>query len=148
MKTLTALLMSAAMAGTLALPAFARMEGYGPQRFTRVGRGGRRGREGWGRRGVVIDRRRGPGWGGGPAWGAALAGGLIGAAAGLALGNTVAPPVVYGPPAMGTVVPALPYGCVEQPTYYGGGVMYNCGGIYYQPFYQGTSLMFEVVPAP
>ena len=139
MKTLAIFYLSAAMMATLAAPAFAKMESYGPRRYTAVGRPG--GHEEHGRPGVVIDRRRGPGWG------AAVAGGLIGAAAGLAIGSAVAPPVVYGPPVSGTVVPALPVGCVTVPSY-NGAVLYNCGGIYYQPFYEGTSLMFQVVPAP
>lgn len=128
------------MAVCLALPAMARVEDYGPRRFTQVGRG-------HGGHGVVIDRRGGPGWAG------VLAGGLIGAAAGLALGGALQPgyvapaPVYVGPPAIGTVVPALPPGCVDVPNYYNGAV-YNCGNIYYQPFYEGPSLMYEVVPAP
>lgn len=142
-KNLAAML----IATVLATPAFARVERYGPQRYTQVGRHERRadehrrGEEEREERGVVIDRRRGPGWGG------IAAAGLLGAAAGFALGNAVAPPVVIAPPVVGTVVPALPGECVTVPTY-NGGVLYNCGNIYYQPFYQGTSLMFEVVPAP
>lgn len=122
----------------LATPAAARVEDYGARRYTRVGNhpANRGGHE------VVIDRRRGPGWAG------AIAGGILGAAAGLALGSALAPaPVVIAPPAMGTVVPVLPGDCVAMPAY-NGGVLYNCGNVYYQPFYEGTSLMYEVVPVP
>jgi len=124
-----------ALAAGLAYPALGRVEDYGPRRYTRVG--GRDEHHG----GVVIDRRRGPGWAG------AIAGGILGAAAGLALGATAAPPVVIAAPAVGTVVPVLPGDCVTEPAY-NGGVLYDCGNIYYQPFYEGTSLMFEVVPTP
>jgi len=133
MKTkLIAIVLSAA----LALPLLARVEGYGPRRFTQVGHA--RGPHG----AVVINRRVGPGWGG------ALAAGILGAAAGFAIGNAVAPPpVVVAAPMVGTMVPVLPGACVTVPSY-NGSVVYNCGGIYYQPVYQGASLMYEVIPAP
>jgi len=123
----------------LACPALARVPDYGPQRYTRVGNHEFHGdRE----HHVVIDRRRGPGWAG------VIAGGILGAAAGLALGGAIAPaPVVVAPPVVGTVVPVLPGACVTVPAY-NGGVVYNCGNIYYQPIYEGTSLMYEVVPVP
>jgi hypothetical protein len=147
MKTL-AVWIGAVMIAGLAPPAFGRVEDYGPRRYTQVGRQeehhgarGERGRERGYERGPVIDRRRGPGWGG------AAAAGILGFAAGLALGGESAPPVVVGPPPIGTVVPAIPAGCVSMPAYRGG-VVFDCGGIYYQPFYDGMSLMYEVVPAP
>jgi hypothetical protein len=124
---ISALLLSIALLVPLA---FARVEDYGPRRYTQVGRHERGGPE------VVIDRRHGPGWGG------VIASGLIGAAAGYALGAAAAPPPVV----VGTVVPYLPAGCVTVPSY--GGYVYNCGGFYYQPFYQGTSLMYQIVPTP
>ncbi|HTX38686.1 MAG TPA: hypothetical protein VME43_26855 [Bryobacteraceae bacterium] len=141
MKTIvksTAVMVAVALAAGLACPVWARVEAYGPQRYTRVG-----GHEAYhGGHAVVIDRRRGPGWAG------VIAGGILGAAAGLALGSQLAPaPVVVAPPVMGTVVPVLPGACATVPAY-NGGVLYDCGNIYYQPFYEGTSLMFEVVPAP
>lgn len=122
----------------LAVPLLARVEGYGPRRFTQVGRA--HGPHG----AVVINRRVGPGWGG------ALAAGVLGAAAGLAIGNAIAPappPVVVAAPVVGTVVPVLPGDCVTVPSY-NGVMIYNCGNIYYQPIYEGTSLMYQVVPAP
>jgi hypothetical protein len=126
----------ASLIAGLALPGFARVDEYGPRRVTQVGR------HDWhGGREVVIDRRRGPGWG------SVAAAGLIGAAAGLVAGAAIGPPVVAEPPVVGTVVPVLPGGCVTVPSY-GGGVVYNCGNIFYQPFYEGASLMYQIVPAP
>ncbi len=132
---------AAATLAALAPPLSARVESYGPRRYTQVGHAAPPHEAG--RRNVVVDRNHGPGWGG------AAAAGLFGLAAGLALGATAAPPPAYyyAPPAMGTVVPALPAGCATVPTY-NGAVEYNCGGIFYQPFYEGMSLMYQVVPAP
>lgn len=139
-------LIGTAMAVCLALPAMARVEGYGPRRYAQVGGHGWHGRPDG--HNFVVDHRGGPGWAG------VLAGGIVGAAAGLALAGAAGPPPVYvapapvyAPPAIGTVLPALPEDCVEVPNY-SGGALYNCGNIYYQPFYEGTSLMYEVVPAP
>ncbi|HUB35175.1 MAG TPA: hypothetical protein VMA31_19200 [Bryobacteraceae bacterium] len=139
MRTL-ALLTAAATLTALAPPVSARVESYGPRRYTQVGRAAPPRGAG---RPVVIDRHHGPGWGG------VAAAGLFGLAAGLALGGTTPapPPAYYAPPAVGTVVPMLPAGCATIPTY-NGAVVYNCGGIYYQPFYQGMSLMYQIVPAP
>jgi hypothetical protein len=138
-RTGLAILLNVVMiAGLAPAPSWARVEGYGPRRVTQVGRGEWHGDRG---HGVVIDRRRGPGWGG------VAAAGILGAVAGLALGGAVAPPVVAGPPVIGTMIPYLPAGCVTVPTYTGA-VLYNCGGYYYQPIYEGTSLMYQIVPAP
>ena len=50
-----------------------------------------------------------------------------------------------GAPAVGSVVSALPAGCVSAPT---GGVEYqNCGGVYYRAAFQGNNLVY-VVEAP
>jgi len=50
-----------------------------------------------------------------------------------------------GAPAIGTVVSALPAGCVSAPK---GGVEYqNCGGVYYRAAFQGNNLVY-VVEAP
>jgi hypothetical protein len=129
MKSLALLIGTAMLAGVLS-PAWARVEGYGHRQYTQVGHYRGPGHE------VVVNRHSGPGWGG------VVAGGLIGAAAGLALGSAVA-----GAPAPYTVVPALPGACVPVPNY-NGGVAYNCGGVYYAPYYEGYSLMYQVVPAP
>jgi hypothetical protein len=129
MKTLALLIATAMLALS---PAWARVENYGHRGYTQVGHFRGPGHE------VVINRHYGPGWGG------VVAGGLIGAAAGLALGSAIAP---AAPPPAYTVVPALPGACVTVPNY-NGGVAYNCGGVYYAPYYEGYSLMYQVVPAP
>ena len=50
-----------------------------------------------------------------------------------------------GAPAVGSVVSALPAGCVSAPK---GGVEYqNCGGVYYRAAFQGNNLVY-VVEAP
>jgi len=50
-----------------------------------------------------------------------------------------------GTPAVGSVVSALPAGCVSAPK---GGVEYqNCGGVYYRAAFQGNNLVY-VVQAP
>ena len=44
---------------------------------------------------------------------------------------------------MGTVVPALPAGCVAKPI--GGVQYYQCGGNYYRAVFQGNSLVYVTV---
>lgn len=136
------LLVTVMLAGTVS-PVFARIGEYGSRQYTRVGHHDEHRDEhhDWDRH--DIDRRGGFNWGG------ALIGGLIGAAAGYAMGSAGAPPapVVVAPPAVGTYVPALPGYCAQVPAAYGG-VVYNCGGIFYQPVYNGMSMMYEVVPGP
>ena len=145
---LAVMLSFATLAGLTPQALLAHVEDYGPRRYTQMGRDNRRDRNGdrdrdRDRDRVIIDRTRGPGWGG------VAAAGVLGAIAGFALGNAAQPPAVeqFGPPPIGTVVAAIPYGCETVPTY-NGAVLYNCGGIYYQPFYEGVSLMYQVVPAP
>ena len=138
MKTLV-IFVSTIMIGNPTLPCFARVPDYGAVRYTQVGHFRGHG-------GYSVDRRGDPGWGG------IAAAGILGAIAGAAIASHAAPPVyvsppVIAPPVVGTVVPALPGGCVSVPTY-NGGVLLNCGGIYYQPYYEGTELFYQVVPAP
>ncbi len=47
---------------------------------------------------------------------------------------------------IGTTILSLPAGCssVSAP----GGTYFNCDGVYYQPSYQGNSLVYVVVPTP
>jgi hypothetical protein len=60
-------------------------------------------------------------------------------AAGVAVGAAAA----Y---AAGSVVYALPVGCVEEVV---GGVSYwNCSGVWYRPSFVGTDIAYVVVPAP
>ena len=75
------------------------------------------------------------GWGGGYGWGAAAAGAAVGAAAGYAAGASY-----------GSVVYALPAGCT---TSYVNGVTYsNCGGVWYEPSFSGSSVSYTVANAP
>ena len=47
-----------------------------------------------------------------------------------------------GAPPVGTVVPALPAGCVSAPK--GGVEFQNCGGVYYRAAFQGNNLVYVV----
>src|SRR5262249_23257632 len=66
------------------------------------------------------------------------------AAVGTAVGNSVSRPAP--PPtttiAVGTIVPALPGGCVTERV---NNITYHqCGGVYYRPYYQGTTLGYQI----
>jgi hypothetical protein len=50
--------------------------------------------------------------------------------------------VVIAPP-VGAVVPSIPEGC--SVTNQGGVIYYDCSGVIYQPFYQGSDLVYRVV---
>jgi hypothetical protein len=54
--------------------------------------------------------------------------------------------VVVAAPAVGTVVSALPGSCGAIST--GNAVVYNCNNVYYSPFYQGTTVVYQVVTYP
>lgn len=54
--------------------------------------------------------------------------------------------VVHPAPAVGTVVVVLPPACTAVNV---GGVVYqSCGGVYYRPQFQGTTLVYAVVRPP
>jgi len=54
--------------------------------------------------------------------------------------------VVRAGVAVGTRVLALPAGCSKIVV---GGIVYqNCGGVYYKPCYEGTTVVYIVVDAP
>src|SRR5437763_1048601 len=73
------------------------------------------------------------GGGGGYGWGGAAAGVAVGAAVGYAA-------------SAGTVVYTLPAGCT---TSYVNGITYsNCGGVWYEPSFAGSSVSYTVVNAP
>ena len=86
------------------------------------------------------------GYSGATVAGAAVAGAVVGAAVTSAARPApapvyVAPPVAYVPP-MGTVVYTLPGGCGSV---FINGISYmQCGGAYYQPFYSGGTLVYQV----
>lgn len=75
------------------------------------------------------------GWGGDGAWGAAAVGAAVGAAAASSASSEP-----------GTVIYSLPPSCT--PVVVDGVTYQNCGGTYYQPAYQGSSVVYQTVPAP
>ena len=93
---------------------------------------------GWGNRYWVDDNH----WG----WGSFAAGAAAGATT-ATVGAAIADSdnVAVAAPA-GTVVAALPASCPAVTT--GGTTLYNCDGVYYQPSYDGSSLVYQVVPGP
>jgi hypothetical protein len=54
----------------------------------------------------------------------------------------VPPPAPGGAPAVGTVVAALPAGCVSAPI--SGVQYYDCAGVFYKPAFQGNNLVYVV----
>ncbi len=82
--------------------------------------------------------------------GAAAVGVAAGAVAGAATANAyhysapsttvvVQPPPQPAPPAVGTVVTTLPSGCTTS------GNRYQCGGLWYQPYFGGNGVYYQVV---
>jgi hypothetical protein len=57
-----------------------------------------------------------------------------------------APAQPAGAPAIGTIVPALPAGCV--PTSKGGVEYYKCGNVWYRTAFQGNNLVYVVQQQP
>lgn len=51
-------------------------------------------------------------------------------------------PAPAGAPPVGSIVTALPAGCVSTPV--GGVEYYNCAGVYYRPAFQGNNLVYVV----
>src|SRR5262249_12550827 len=80
-------------------------------------------------------------------WGAFAAGTAVAATAAVATSAAVAAshpaPVVVAP---GAVVTALPPGCAVVAG--ASATIYGCGGVYYRPYYQGSSLVYQVVTYP
>jgi len=83
-------------------------------------------------------------------WGSFAAGaavaGVTTAAVASAARSSSSTTVVVQAPAVGTMVTALPGGCATINT--PGGMIYNCNSVYYHPYYQGTTLMYQVVTYP
>ena len=81
-------------------------------------------------------------------WGSFAAGAAVGVATTAVVAAATRPSttVVVATPAIGTVVPTLPTGCAAVNT--GTTVVYNCSNVYYRPYYQGTSLVYQVVTYP
>jgi hypothetical protein len=84
-----------------------------------------------------------------PNWGAFAAGAAVGvattAAVAAATSHRSTTVVVQAPP-VGSTIGVLPGGCttVTAPS----AVIYSCNNVYYRPFYQGTSLVYQVVTYP
>jgi hypothetical protein len=83
-------------------------------------------------------------------WGSFAAGAAAGVVTGAVVGAATAPhttTVVTTPaPAIGTVVTGLPGQCAAVSG--AAETFYNCNNIFYRPFYQGTSLVYQVVKYP
>jgi hypothetical protein len=81
-------------------------------------------------------------------WGSFAAGAAVGAVttAAVASAHHSSTTVVVAAPTVGTLVPTLPTGCTTIST--AGAQIYQCSSIYYQPFYQGTQLVYQVVTHP
>ena len=62
-------------------------------------------------------------------------------AAGIAIGA-----IAGAAAAIGTTYYELPYGC--PPYYWGNAYYYNCDGIWYQPQYEGETIVYVTVPDP
>jgi hypothetical protein len=91
--------------------------------------------------------------GGWASTGAAVAAGVTGLAVGTAVGASVtaanaaaAAHPVYAPYVMGDVYAALPVGCAYSP--YNGAAYYNCGGVWFSPYYGANGMYYRVVPVP
>jgi hypothetical protein len=80
-------------------------------------------------------------------WGSFAVGAAVGVATTAAVSAASQPSttVVVAPPAVGTMVTTLPGGCA---TIDNGGPLYNCSNVYYRPYSQGTSLVYQVVTYP
>jgi hypothetical protein len=77
-------------------------------------------------------------------WGSFAAGAAVGVATTAAVAAATRPDtVVVAGLAVGTVVTALPAGCSSGST-----MVYNCSNVFYRPFYQGTTLVYQVVTGP
>lgn len=80
-------------------------------------------------------------------YGAFAAGAAVGAVTTAAVATAARPaPVVVAAPVVGTVVTGLPGACGTVMA--GGVAIYNCNNVYYRPYYQGTTLVYQVVTYP
>ena len=82
-------------------------------------------------------------------WGSFAAGAAVGVATTAVIASATSHPtqtVVVTAPAIGTMVPTLPGQCTSVST--PNGAIYSCSNVYYRPYYQGTSLVYQVVTYP
>jgi len=78
-----------------------------------------------------------------------VAGAIIGGLAEAAIARSNSPTVIVNSPGIvppGTIVYDMPYGCT--PTVVNGITYEFCGGTYYLPEFQGTSVVYEAVTQP
>ncbi|MFH0985342.1 MAG: hypothetical protein V1882_07375 [Candidatus Omnitrophota bacterium] len=95
----------------------------------------------------------GGGWGGGWGYGAAddalagmAMGTMIGAAAAQPSTVVVEQPVVQQSPPLNAQVTVLPAGCTAQNV--GGTMAYQCGAVWYRPFFGASGVYYQAVPPP
>jgi len=80
-------------------------------------------------------------------WGSFAAGAAVGVATTAAVSAATRPSTtVVAAPAVGSVITALPGGCTTVAG--SGAVIYQCSNAYYRPYYQGTTLVYQVVQYP
>jgi hypothetical protein len=82
-------------------------------------------------------------------WGSFAAGAAVGVATTAAVAAATRPAattVIAATPAIGSVVTTLPGTCATVGG--GGAVIYSCNHLYFRPFYQGTTLVYQVVTYP
>ena len=81
-------------------------------------------------------------------WGAFAVGAAVGVATTAAVAAATRPTttVVTNTVAIGSVVPTLPGGCTTVAS--GSAVVYHCSNVYYRPYYQGSTLVYQVVTYP
>jgi hypothetical protein len=82
-------------------------------------------------------------------WGSFAAGAAAGVVTGAVVGAATShssTTTVVAAPGIGTVVTALPGNCAVVAG--AAGSIYSCNNIYYRPYYQGTSLVYQVVTYP
>ena len=81
-------------------------------------------------------------------WGSFAAGAAAGAVTTAAVSAATRPATttVVATPGVGTVVTTLPAQCAVVAG--AAGTIYNCANVYYRPYYQGTSLVYQVVTYP
>jgi hypothetical protein len=83
-------------------------------------------------------------------WGAFAAGAAVGVATTAVVAAATRPQqtttVVTNTVAVGSVVPTLPGECATVAS--GSAVLYQCSNVYYRPYYQGSTLVYQVVTYP
>lgn len=81
-------------------------------------------------------------------WGSFAAGAAVGVATTAVVAAATRPTTttVVVAPAVGSVITTLPGGCETVAS--GGAMIYHCSSVYYRPYYQGTTLVYQVVTYP